>query len=77
MRKPTGTGYPHQNLDSVQRESLDRLHAPRFEFTRYWTFVELTNPDGKGVMFYPRRRRTWALFVKGYPVIVIQGRVVE
>lgn len=67
--------YPHQNLDRQQRNALDRLRAPRLEFSRYWQTVTVTDPDGKGVHFYPRIRRTWAFRVKGWPVIVVTGRV--
>jgi hypothetical protein len=67
--------YPHQNLNLSQRAALDRLYAPRFEFARYWATVECTDPDGKGVHFFPRVRRTWAFYVKGYVVVQLSGRV--
>lgn len=67
--------YPHNNLNREQCAALDRLRAPRFEFTRSWRGVWLTDPDGKGVHFFPRIRRTWAFYVKGWPVIVVSGRV--
>jgi hypothetical protein len=67
--------YPHQNLDRSQRAALDRLRAPRFRFRRYWAYVTVTDPDGKGVLFYPRTRRTWAFCVKGYPVIQVAGKL--
>lgn len=69
--------YPHNNLNRAQRAALDRLRAPRFQFARYWATVECTDPDGKGIHFFPRQRRTWALYVKGWPVIVMSGRVQE
>lgn len=56
-------------------EALDRLHAPRFEFTRYWATVTCTDPDGKGVHFFPRVRRTWILRVHGYLVFQLAGKV--
>jgi len=67
--------YPHGNLNLAQRAALDRLHAPLVEFTRYWANVTATDPDGKGARFFPRVRRTWAVYVKGYPVIQVSGRV--
>ena len=75
MRSYTGTGYPHNNLNREQREALDRLRAPRFEFRRYWQGVTLTDPDGKGVHFFPRVRRTWAFCVRGYVVVQFSGRL--
>lgn len=60
----------------LKREALDRLHAPPVEFTRYWREVWVTDTDGKGARFYPRSRRTWAVYVKGYPVVQVSGRVV-
>ena len=67
--------YPHNNLNLEQRAALDRLVAPRVEFIRYWAYVTATDPDGKGVRFFPRVRRTWAVYVKGYPVIQVSGLV--
>jgi len=80
MRKTTGTGYPHPNLNQEQREAIDRLSAPPVELVRDWTHVYLIDPPRKGVeevTFYPRRRRTWTLYVKGYPVVRVYGRVVK
>lgn len=69
--------YPHNNLNREQCAALDRLRAPRFEFRRYWQSVTLTDPDGKGLHFFYRQRRTWTFLVKGWPVIVVSGRVQE
>ena len=77
MREYTGVGYPHDNLNAGQRAALDRLSAPRFELRRYWATVTVTDPDGKGVMFYPRIRRTWTFYVKGYTVITVAGKLRE
>jgi hypothetical protein len=80
MRKATGTGYPHDNLSQGQREAIDRLYAPLADFVRSWTHVWLTDPlpeGSKGAMFYPRKRRTWTLYVHGYPVLRAYGRVVK
>jgi hypothetical protein len=84
MRQPTGTGYPHHyphhNLNSGQREAINRLDAPLVKFTRSWTPVYLTDPlpEGrKGLIFYPRMRRTWTLYVRGYPVLRAYGRVTK
>lgn len=80
MRRSTGTGYPHNNLDRFQREAIDRLYAPLADVVRSWTPVWLTDPlpEGrKGLTFYPRTRRTWTLYVKGYPVVRVYGRVVK
>lgn len=67
--------YPHNNLNQEQRAALDRLRAPRLGLERYWAYVTATNPDGKGLSFYPRVRRTWVFYVKGYPVIQVSGLV--
>ena len=81
MRKATGTGYPrsplypHNNLNRDQRAALDRLHAPRFMFTRYWASVTLTDPDGRGVRFFYGKRRTWSFYVRGWRVFQVSGRV--
>lgn len=77
-RRQTRAGdYPHQNLNLAQRAALDRLFAPRVQFARYWANVTMTDPDAKGLMFWTRRRRTWALYVRGYPVIQLAGKVKE
>lgn len=79
-RRATGTGwgpYPHQNLNVDQRAALDRLHAPPWEFIRFWATVTLTDPNGEGVHFWYGKRRTWALYVKGWRVIQLSGPVVE
>lgn len=80
-RRNTGTGwgyqYPHNNLNRAQRAALDRLHAPPWEFVRYWAIVTLTEPNGKGEYFWYGERRTWALYVKGWCVIQISGPVVN
>ena len=71
---------PHNNLDESQREALIRLGAPLVGFGRNWHPVWLTDPlpEGRrGEMFYPRRRRTWTVYVKGYPVVRVFGRVVK
>lgn len=72
--------YPHQNLNSLAREALSRLDAPLVHFHRRWVHVYLTDPlpEGrKGLTFYPRKRRTWTMYVKGYPVIRVYGKVVK
>lgn len=69
--------YPHNNLSWPEREAIDRLHAPCVRFSRGWTSVYVTDPlpEGrKGLTFYPRLRRTWTLYVKGYPVVRVFGR---
>jgi hypothetical protein len=79
-RRPTGTGYPHNNLNDGQREAIDRLDAPPVEVVGGWQSVWLTDPlpEGrKGLMFYPRKRRTWTLNIKGYPVVRVYGTVEE
>ncbi len=80
MRRPTGTGYPHDNLNQTQREAIARLDAPLFDLTVGWQHVWLTDPlpEGrKGLTFYPRRRRTWTAYFMGYPVVRLYGRVVQ
>ena len=80
MRRTTGTGYPHHNLNQAQREAIRRWDEPLADFTRGWTHVYVTDPlpEGRrGLMFYPRKRRTWTLYVKGYPVVRVYGKVVE
>ena len=71
---------PHNNLQRIHREALDRLYAPSFDFIRGWQEVMLTDPlpeGAKGEMFYPRRRRTWTVYIKGYPVVTVYGKVVK
>ena len=72
--------YPHDNLNQGQREAIDRLDAPLVRFARGWVHVWLTDPlpEGrKGLQFYPRRRRTRTLYIKGYPVIRVYGKAVN
>ena len=80
MRKTTGTEYPHHNLDQLQREAISRLGSPLVRFRRDWTQVYLTDPlpeDRKGLTFYPRRRRTWTVYLKGYPAVRVYGKIVK
>ena len=72
--------YPHDNLNQGQREAIDRLDAPFVRWAKGWTHVWLTDPlpEGrKGLTFYPRRRRTWTVYLKGYPVVRVYGKVVS